>query len=259
MVSLYARTDEKHKFSFDNDNVAYSIAEFLTVAKTIDVNVLRTKISDKSIEHWEPLVSAGKSEQLTHLREKIERHEVENGRRELLAILCSSAWLWEHVKQMRKAAGWRFWFRIVVIAILLGIGLAVNSWVFYAPGIVVLCLVVSGYAIGALTLFKPDRDIPKSTYDGLKFAVELLTGITGAMLALISTKTGFARIAAVSLALSVVLGVFAVYNVITAAEYEENNSVGINSASWDWIETLILFQFLAFIAGGVALTLNVLS
>lgn len=259
MVSLFERTDEENKFSFDKDNVAYTVAEFLGIARVIDGKTLVGKIVDKSIEQWQPFLRTSKSEKLVLLRKRTESHQITSARTELFNTLLSRSWFFEQLKRMCRISGWRLVFRAILVAVLFALGYMFNSWVFYSPGIAALCLVVSAFFIGALAMFRPDRKIPPSTYDGLKFAVELLTGIVGAMLALISGRTASVRIAAVTLAVSLVLGVFAVYNVVTAIEAETSDSVTINSASWDWIETLILLQFLSFIAGGAALTLNVLS
>jgi hypothetical protein len=259
MVSLFERTDEENKFSFDKDNTAYSVAEFLSIAKVIDGKTLVAKITDKTIEQWQPFVKASKSEKLVRVRERIQSHQIIGVRGELFKVLTSWSWLFEQLKSMCRISGWRLLFRATLVTVLFILGYVFNSWVFYAPALAAVCLVVSAFLIGALSIFRPDIKIPASTYDGLKFAVELLTGIVGAMLALISGHTGSIRIAAVTLAISLVLGVFAVYNVITAIEAETSDSITINSASWDWIETLLLLQFLSFIAGGVALTLNVLN
>jgi hypothetical protein len=252
-------SQSQQPLQIDNIKVG-TLQQFLAAIKEMPDKDIATKLTASQWESWDIIQRRGVSSRVMELKTKAVAGTLSGLalKRDLLGILLGSDLIRDQLVAIRRAAGWRFWFR-VVLALALFLASAVwGIWPFSIAAVLIVSIVASGYLLGALQIFTIERKISKSGFDGLKFAVDILVGISSAMLALIAGRGMLVSLAAASLGVSVFVGIISAFNIAVSVGKEEENYVSINSATWDWIETLITLQFVFFVLGSVSLVYNVM-
>jgi hypothetical protein len=251
-------TESHQPLQIDSVNIK-TLRQFLEVIRGMPDQDIAAKFTSYQWENWDIIQARGLAEKVTKLKAAAATGVLSGGglKRSLLGVFLAPDLVFDQVRAMPALAGWRFALRALLASGFLLASLLTGNSVFSVVTVLIACVVLSGYVLGAVQVFTIERKTGKSAFDGLKFAVDILIGISGAMLALIAGRGMLVSVAAASLGISIFVGIISTFNIAVCVSDEDPNYVWINAATWDWIETLITLQFAFFVLGSVSLVCNV--